>query len=437
MAGLRLLYGLPIAYTGVMSSPALANGIIYDWNVAEDAASGRFVPVELMDDTLRDGLQNPSVTDPEVSDKLELLGLMAELGIGTAGIGLPASSDRAFEHCLCICREIVRGHLCIQPVAAARTLERDVARVAELAQRSGVAVEAHAFVGLSPIRALIEEWDLEVIQRNTTRAIDLAVREGLSVAFIAEDATRSRPEVLFELFRVAVDHGARRVCLCDTVGHIAPWGVRRLVERTKAHLATLGTDVALDWHGHNDRGLGLANGLEALRAGVDRVHGTALGIGERVGNTPMELLLLNLKLSGMFENHDLGALSRYCHTAARSLGWEIPVSYPIVGRDAFRTATGIHAAAIAKAEARGDTELAELVYSSVPASLFGRTQAICIGHQSGRSNVEHWLRARGFEPEPSLVQAVLERAKQARGVVKDEEVLEIVQSYLRAQSGRG
>jgi 2-isopropylmalate synthase len=412
------------------------NSYIYDWNAPDDSTPAAPAAVELMDDTLRDGLQNPSVTDPDVSDKLELVGLMAELGIHAAGIGLPASSQRTFEHCLSICREIGRGRLGLGPVAAARTLERDVARIAELAQRSGVAVEAHTFVGLSPIRALVEQWDIDVIQRNTVNAIDLAVREGLSVAFVAEDATRSRPEVLFELFRVAVDHGARRVCLCDTVGHIAPWGVRRLVERTSAHLAGLGVEVALDWHGHNDRGLGLANALEALRAGVDRVHGTALGIGERVGNTPMELLLLNLKLSGLLGRQRLDAVTRYCHSAARSLGWDIPVSYPLVGRDAFRTATGIHAAAIAKAEARGDAELAELVYSSVPASLFGRTQDIGIGHQSGHSNVEHWLRVRGFEPERALVETVLERAKRGRGVLPDPEILQIVKTYFGARPRR-
>ena len=382
--------------------------------------------MDVMDDTLRDGLQNPSVTDPSIEDKIDLLHRMAELGVGTVGIGLPSSTQRTFEHCVTLCREIDRRRWSIVPVAAARTLRSDVARVAEVAQRSGAAIELHTFIGSSPIRARAEGWSHEHIVHNCAEAVDLGVREGLNVAFVAEDATRSRPEVLQELFRVAVDHGARRVCLCDTVGHLAPWGVSRLIRATKAHLASLDPGIAIDWHGHNDRGLGLANALEALRAGADRLHGTALGVGERVGNTPLELLLLNLGLLESAGDCGLEALARYCDTASRALNWPIPVNYPIVGRNAFRTATGIHAAAIAKAEARGDSALAESVYSTVPASRVGRKQDICIGYQSGHSNVEHWLNQHGIAPSQDLIEAVLERAKAETRLLTDDEVLAIV-----------
>jgi 2-isopropylmalate synthase len=203
--------------------------------------------------------------------------------------------------------------------------------------------------------------------------------------------------------------------------------VSRLIRATRTHLASLGPEVAVDWHGHNDRGLGLANALEALRSGADRLHGTALGIGERVGNTPLELLIVNLRQAGADADRTLRAMARYCETASRALDWPIPVNYPMIGRDAFRTATGIHAAAIAKAEAQGDSALAECVYSSVAASRLGRSQDICIGFQSGHSNVEHWLRRRGIAPTEALVAAVLQRAKAESRLLTDDEVLAIVQ----------
>jgi|RhiMethySRZTD1v2_1073278.scaffolds.fasta_scaffold09341_5 isopropylmalate/homocitrate/citramalate synthase len=400
--------------------------LIYDWN--EIARKGRIIPseIEFFDETLRDGLQNPSVTDPEIGEKIRILQLMDRIGIDEADIGLPGSSPRAFEDCLRLCKEITDSKLSIRVACAGRTVKGDIVPMVELSQRAGIPVEIYAFVGSSPIRALAEHWDLDHIKQFSREAIDFGVKNGLSVAYVTEDTTRSRPEVLAELFKLAVDHGASRICLCDTVGHATPDGVRNLIQFTRNIVAGMGAKVGIDWHGHNDRGLALVNAIFALEWGADRVHATALGIGERVGNAPMELILLNLKLLGLLDHQDLTHLLEYCRAVARATGWHVPINYPLVGRDAFRTATGVHAAAIIKAQAKGDAWLADRVYSGVPAGMFGRTQEICIGYMSGASNVTYWLKSRNIEPSESLVKAILAKAKESDHILSDEEVLRIV-----------
>lgn len=408
-----------------LSTTQKADELVYDWN--EVARKGRVIPqgVEFFDETLRDGLQNPSVRDPNIDDKLKLVHLMDSIGIHEADIGLPGSSKRAFDDCLRMCQEIVQSKLKLKVACAGRTVASDITPMVELSQRAGMPVEIYAFVGSSPIRALAEEWDLERIKQFSAEAIDVGVKAGLPVCYVTEDTTRSRPEVLSELFKLAVDHGASRLCLCDTVGHSTPDGVRNLIQFTQAIITGMGAKVSIDWHGHNDRGLGLVNAIYALEWGADRVHATALGIGERVGNAQMELILLNLKLLGMLDQ-DLTHLVEYCETAARSVGWTIPINYPLVGQDAFRTATGVHAAAIIKAQAKGDAWLADRIYSGVPAGMFGRQQEICIGYMSGASNVTYWLRSRSIEPSEALVKAILGRAKESDHILTEEEVMSVV-----------
>jgi 2-isopropylmalate synthase len=408
--------------------------LIYDWN--EVGRKGRLIPkgVSFLDETLRDGLQNPSVADPNIEAKLRLLHLMARIGIHVADIGLPGSSPRAFDDVLRMCREITDHRLPIKVACAGRTVVSDITPMIEISQRAGIPVEVYAFIGSSPIRQLAEAWDLETIVKRSAEAIDVGVRAGLPVAYVTEDTTRSRPEVLATLFKMAIDHGASRLCLCDTVGHATPDGVRNLIDFTRAIVAGSGASVGIDWHGHNDRGLALENALWALEFGADRVHGTALGIGERVGNAQMELILLNLKLLGLLESQDLTQLLEYCNVAAEAVGWQVPINYPLVGRDAFRTATGVHAAAIIKAEAKGHAWLADRIYSGVPAGMFGRKQEICVGYMSGASNVNYWLRQRKIEPSKELVDAILARAKATDHILTDGEILSVVEQVRGAPS---
>jgi 2-isopropylmalate synthase len=400
--------------------------LIYDWNEVE--RRGRLIPkgVSFFDETLRDGLQNPSVRDPSIDLKLRILHLMEDLGIDEADIGLPGSSKRAFEDVLAMCKEVVDCKMKIRIACAGRTVVSDITPMIEVSQRAGIPIEVYAFIGSSPIRQFAEDWDAESIAKKSAEAIDVAVKAGLPVAYVTEDTTRSRPEVLSTLFKTAIDHGATRLCLSDTVGHATPDGVRNLIRFTQSIIAGTGAkDIGIDWHGHNDRGLALENALWALEFGADRVHATALGIGERVGNAQMELVLLNMKLLGLLDR-DLTKLMEYCATVAEAVGWNVALNYPLVGRDAFRTATGVHAAAIIKAMQKGDAWLADRIYSGVPAGMFGRKQEILIGFMSGASNVNYYLRERGIEPDDALTKEILTAAKGLDHIMTEPEVMTIV-----------
>jgi len=407
-----------------VSQPAETD-LIYDW--AEFGPRRAEWPGHVMldDETLRDGLQSPSVIDPPLEIKIELLHLMDRLGIETADVGLPGAGPRQLEAVTRLCREIADQRLSIRPNCAARTMMVDIQPIAEVSQKTGVPIEACVFIGSSPIRQYAEEWDLEHVLRHTREAVEFAVGEGLSVMYVTEDTVRSSPEHLKILLSAAAEAGAQRFCLCDTVGAAVPEGVTNLVAWVKGLVEELGLDIGIDWHGHRDRGLDVANTLAAVQAGASRVHGTALGIGERVGNTPMEQLLVNLKLLGLRDD-DLTCLPEYVELAGSATGVPINVNTPIIGRDAFRTATGVHAAAVIKAKRKGDDWLADRVYSGVPASWIGRNQEIEIGPMSGASNVTYYLGSRELPTSADVVQAVLEAAKKSTRILEEEEILEIV-----------
>jgi len=398
--------------------------LIYDWNTAPGTFDFRGRPrVELDDETLRDGLQSPSVQDPPIGAKIEILHLMAALGIGTADIGLPGAGPRAVADVRELAAEIARARLPIRANCAARTVRADIEPIARIVQETGVPIEACTFIGSSPIRQYAEDWTLERMLRATEDAVTFAVSEGLDVMYVTEDTTRARPEVLKQLYGLAIRCGAKRLCIADTVGHATPHGTMQLLRFVREEIvAPSGEDVKVDWHGHRDRGLGLANTLAAIEAGADRVHGTALGIGERVGNTEMDLLLVNLHLLGMHEG-DLSRLPEYCNAVSQATGVPIPPNYPVFGEDAFRTGTGVHAAAIIKARAKGDDWLADMVYSGVPAAMFGRRQRIEVSHVSGLSNVRFWLAENGYPADDEeLAQAVFALAKKADRVLTDGEI---------------
>jgi 2-isopropylmalate synthase len=402
-----------------------ASELIYDWNRVEPASAPPGRRISFNDETLRDGLQSPSVSEPPVERKIELLHLMDEVGIDTADIGLPGAGGTHAEGVYAIAREIVERKLKIRPNCAARTHRNDIRPIAEISQRVGIAIEACTFLGSSFIRFFAEGWTLDKLLKLTEEAVTFAVSEGLPVMFVTEDTTRADPETLRALYTTAIRCGARAVCVCDTVGHATPDGTRAVVRFVKKIIEKQGEKVRLDWHGHQDRGLGVINSIAAIEGGADQVHGSALGVGERVGNTPMDQLLVNLKLMGWIDN-DLSRLREYCEKAAESCGWTIPLNYPVFGRDAFRTATGVHAAAVIKSFRKGDNELADLIYSGVPASLFGMRQQIEVGPMSGKSNVIYWLESRGLEATDERVQRIYDSAKSAHGVLSEEEVMQLV-----------
>ena len=395
--------------------------LIHDWNF-EDGGRPRPRQVMLDDETLRDGLQSPSVIDPPIGKKRELLHLMDTLGIETANVGLPGAGPRAESDVLDLCREIASSKLSIQANCAARTIVKDIDPIIRVTQTTGVPIEACLFIGSSPIRQYAEGWDDEFLVRQSIEAIAYAVGNGLRVLYVTEDTSRARPETLRRLYAEAVRAGASRVCVADTTGHATPEGAARLILFVRSVLdAVGGQHIGIDWHGHRDRGLGLINGLAAFEAGATRVHGTALGIGERSGNAEIDLLLVNLKLLGWIDR-DLTHLGAYCRLASEALGRPIPENYPVIGQDAFETATGVHAAAVIKAFKKGDAWLADRIYSGVPAGDFGLSQRIRVGPMSGKSNVIYWLESHGVEPTEERVERIFAAAKLSNRLLADGEI---------------
>jgi 2-isopropylmalate synthase len=407
-----------------------ASDLIFDWNMAGPARLPPSRLVELDDETLRDGLQSPSARTPTLEDKLALLHHMDALRIDTADIGLPGAGPHVAADVRRLAREIADQRMGISANCAARTLAVDIDPIAEASQYAGIPIEACVFIGSSPIRQYAEDWSLDLMLQHTENAVRYAVSLGLPVMYVTEDTTRAKPETLTRLYTVAVECGASRICLCDTVGHATPEGAQNLVMWARRLSGQLDRDVKIDWHGHNDRGLGVINTLAAAYAGADRVHATALGIGERVGNAAMDQLLINLKLNRWIDS-DLSGLAQYCELAGAMTGTDIPPSYPAMGADAFRTGTGVHAAAIIKAIRKGDVRLANLVYSGVPADYFGRSQTIELGPMSGQSNVLFWLEERHIDPDPDLVDSLFSACKQAEKILPEAAAREIVNRHHR------
>jgi 2-isopropylmalate synthase len=407
-----------------MSSTA-QNEWIYDWNLAAKTAIAPGTRVLLNDETLRDGLQNPSIHDPSIEEKIEILHLMEALKIDSVNIGLPGAGPRAAEHAEALAREIASNRMRIKPNCAARTLEADIRPIVEISQRVGIAIEAATFLGTSPIRRLVEDWTVGHLERTAEKAVKFAVEHGLPSMFVTEDTVRTDPETVARLYATAIRSGARAIVLCDTVGHATPEGSFNLVKFVvDTVVKPSGETIRVDWHGHRDRGLAIANSLAAVAAGAQQIHGVALSLGERVGNTPMELLLVNLRLMGLIDS-DLTHLKEYCEKVAQATHTIIPPNYPVFGKDAFRTGTGVHAAAIIKALHKQDRILADSVYSGVPAHLFGLEQIVEIGPMSGKSNVLYWLEKHNIPCEESLVNRILDAAKQSLRMLSEEEVLAI------------
>lgn len=399
--------------------------VIYDWNVQGLTPEAPARRVLVHDETLRDGIQCPSVTDPPMEAKRQVIRLLASLGVHSTNIGLPGAGPRAVADVTLLAEQIRDERLDIRAGCAARTHENDIRPIIQIAEKTGVPLEVMTFLGTSPIRLYAEGWDDDLLEQRARAAVRMSKQAGLPCTFVTEDTVRSHPVTLRRLFTAAIEEGADALCLCDTCGHATPEGAWNLIRFTRDLIRGVGRPVRVDWHGHNDRGLGLYNAMAAIDAGADRVHGCVLGVGERVGNTSLDQLLVNLKLRGAWEG-DLSRLAELVDLVSVACEVPVPVSYPVFGRDAFRTGTGVHAAAIIKAINKGADWLADRVYSGVPAGWFGRHQVIEIGHMAGDSNILFWLKQRGIEATPARVAAIREKAKSTSRLLEEREVLEVL-----------
>ena len=406
-------------------APIDESSVIYDWNLRGDTYTPPLRKVRIFDETLRDGIQCPSVTDPPIDAKVGMVRLMSQLGVDHVDIGLPGAGPRAVGDSTTLAELIRDEGLPIQAACAARTHVDDISPIVAISQKVGLPIEVMAFLGTSPIRLYTEGWDEELLEKRTRAAVRMAKQNGLPCTFVTEDTTRSNPKTLRRLFTAAIEEGVDGLCVCDTVGHASPNGVFNLVHYTRDIIRSVGADVRVDWHGHHDRGFGLGNALTAIEAGVDRVHGCVMGVGERVGNTPLDLLMVNLKLLGVI-HQDLSAMAALVDLTSEACRVPLPPSSPVFGKDAFRTGTGVHAAAVIKAVNKGADWLADRVYSGVPASWFGRHQQIEISHMSGDSNILFWLKQRAIEATPERVAAIRDRAKGGDRVLEESEIRTLI-----------
>lgn len=412
-----------------------AGAAVYDWEWHSAPPNGG-VRLQFVDETLRDGLQSASVRQPSVDEKRAILRLSDALGTAAANVGFPGSSATAFSDSLELVKTIRDEGLGLKPQCAARTREEDLRPIAEIAQRTGSCIEVGLFIGFSPLRLQAEGWSVDQVLELADRTLGFATKEQLEVLFVTEDTTRSRPEDLRRLYGVAVRHGVRRICIADTAGFATPRAAETLTRWVRSVCdESGGTEVGIDWHGHNDRGLAVAVALAAAAAGAERVHGTALGVGERVGNAPLEQLLVNAAMMGWAEPN-LAVLPGYLQTVAKAMDVGVPAWAPIAGADAFKTATGVHAAALLKARRRGNRQLLDLVYSAVPAAWLGRRQEVEVGPYSGAANVEYWLTSHGYPATPEAIAGVLEVAKNSRRSLADAELHDLVRRVIREASAR-
>jgi 2-isopropylmalate synthase len=385
--------------------------LLYDWHPAARLNNAAPAGMALHDETLRDGLQSPSVPPPSIEAKLRLLDRMRELSIASVDIGYPAVSNGIRDDCIRLARHSVNTKWKVDLWCAGRATATDIAAIAHTAQSSGTSVGAALFLFGSRLRQRIARKDMNELVSIAQSAVTSATAENLPVMFVIEDASRTWPEDLATLFTAAVEAGARRLCIADTVGTATPEAAAALLSHVRALPAVSSAGIPIDWHGHRDRGLALTASLAALIAGADRVHATAMGIGERCGNAELELIAVNLEILGRASLDSL-CLRAYVEQASDMLGMEIPINYPVFGRDAFRTTAGVHAHAVARAREMGGREWADAAYSAIDAGRFGYDQTIELSAHSGHAAVTEWLAARGFRrDDEALVSSVLEMLK--------------------------
>lgn len=400
------------------------SNLLYDWN-NHDIQNRVSKKIEINDETLRDGLQAVSFSSFSLEQMYQFIEDANKLQITTINLGMPGAGDLSFNRVRMLAKYISERKLNIKMNVACLAKIEDVQLVEKIMDEIGQQIEICIFIGASSIRRFVEDWTLNDVISKLEPAVKRAVKTKSPVMLVTEDTSRTSPEDLELIYKSFANNGINRICVCDTVGYNTTYGVSQLIKFVKNTIEKTGCNIKIDYHGHNDRGLALSNALTAIDCGVDRIHATALGIGERCGNCSMEQLLINMKLNGYY-NGDLLLLNDYISLISKANKIEIPETYPGFGKNAFRTQSGIHSAAIIKAKKKGLYDIANTIYSSVPAELIGRVQEIELGPMSGKSNVCYILDKYNIEKTDKNISFLLEKAKSSNHVFSSQEIESII-----------
>lgn len=409
------------------------NSGIYDWNLR-----GKVTPLSTLntkkrvyihDETFRDGSQAAGINRCNLQAQLSILRLMNDMGIDRANVGFPISSKIQVKDISKIARVKEEEGWNMELMCASRIVPEDVQGIIDISQKTGVKIWVGTFLGGSELRAKVMGWDLNEMAKKISAPIVLARRYNLPVMFVTEDTSRSHPDTLQLYYQNAIDAGANQLCVCDTVGFADSEGTRALIHFIKNEIVKNqtvdGKPVEIEFHGHNHRGLALANTLAAIDAGATGVESTLMGIGEMTGNCPTEDIVLNAHLKDLGKYHP-NLLKEAMNIYADAIGIKIPNYWRVAGKYAYATGSGVHADAILKAFEMGEPELAALVYSGHDPKIVGRSVDAYVGQTSGRSSVILAFLMRGIQNLSwETIDKIVNAAKKRRTALTEKELFKL------------
>lgn len=402
---------------------------IYNWTRHDGPSMPVRSPrprVEIDDETWRDGIQGTHVVHhPNTNQKALYIERAVTLGfIDHLDIGFPASGPMHRDEIVTLIDFSQKKKLPVTFSTAGRGAAiDDIKSIIEIAQRTGENVEADLFIDVSYLRADVEGWSRDERLRQTMRNIVLAKKEGLSVMFVPERASVTSPKELLEACVMAADEGVDRIAFADTTGALTPHGTSQLLRTMFENLGKRYPKIRFDFHEHDDLNMGIANCVVAAMEGIDRLHATARGIGERAGNVSLEKLLVVLNLQG-FRDVDTSHIQAFARMAADILSVPIVSHEPIVGEKSPETASGVHASTYEKV--RKGENLPPIYFAYDPRDV-GLTAKVRIGPVSGLANVYAYCAELGIrDVTEEKAREVLDLAKKNWSLLSADEVRNVI-----------
>jgi 2-isopropylmalate synthase len=403
---------------------------LYSWSSQREISSPLRTPqvhVEIDDETWRDGMQGTQTErHPDTEERREYLVFAGKNGfIEHADIGFPGSGIKHRNEMVNLINSLEEKKAGITLSAAGRgSAKDDIRAILEVSSRTGYPLEGDLFLDTSEIRAKVEGWDRTEKLKSLKDNISLLKKEGLPVMFVLERATTTSPKELYDPLMMAIDLGVDRICIADTQGIITPQGVSNIFRWVINEIGENNKDLKLDFHEHNDLGMGIANCLVAAAEGVDRLHATARGIGERAGNVNLEQLLVVLSAKG-YRKTDVRKIRDFAEMSASMLGLEISKYEPIIGENSMETASGVHASAYGKSELH---ENLPPIYFPFDLKDTGSKAVVKIGPSGGIANVRIFCKNElGIEEiSEEKAREILDDAQKNWGILSAERVQELL-----------